>query len=170
MNRKIFKPVLETIDSYVIDFQDDDSLSIISCETNNSDVENEIKKELKKTIPESTNQNHFHDDSLINREFKSDSEYLFTNRTSFNFKMSKEKSYLSSVMMSNGSNASIQNGIQKKSPLKKVFSFRNEKPTIKSLIKAGNTKDDCKIEQELNIRINIYLEKHRESNYIFFDL
>jgi hypothetical protein len=155
MNRKIFKPVLETIDSYIVDFQDDDSLSIISCESN-SEVNDEVKTELKKST-------HFIDKSL-NREFKSGSENL-SSQTSFDYKMNKEKSYLASLLMLNGKTSNHNNGYRKiKSPSKQLLKYRNQKPTIKS----ETIKDDCKIEQELNIRINVYLEKHRESKSHYF--
>lgn len=117
MNRKIFKPVLETIDSYIVDFQDDDSLSIISCESN-SEVNDEIKTELKKSTQ--------FIDKTLNREFKSGSEN-FSSQTSFDYKMNK--SYLASLLVFKGKTSNLNNGYNKmKSPSKQLLKYRNQKP------------------------------------------
>jgi hypothetical protein len=134
-----------------INIDDDDNLSIISCETN-SDVQenpkqNEVKKNFRSIIKNPNSQSNL--DNFPNRKGVLD----------------REKTNLSSLLTFNGK-ANYYGFSKESSPVQYINydRYKIQKPPMKSINKAAEIlKDNFKAEQEINLRINTYLEKHRES-------
>ena len=136
------------VKTFNIDFKDDDSLSIISCETNSDVAESPKQNKVKKNF-QSLDKNQYNQlDKLQHRKGGLD----------------REKTNLSSLLTFNGK--ANFNGRSKDTSPKQFINYeryRIQKPLIKSINKVENIKDNFKAEQELNVRLNMYLDKHRES-------
>ena len=166
---KPYKPILETINSFITDFDNDENLSIISCETiSDIDETRDISSFMRKGQLKNNRDSEAKKNEINFDKYQKNSMRVFE-KVLNNFRERKP------IFMSKKSNEiltsiSLQD-FKYQSEMKQKFRHENLKknafpekcilqnPTLKLPKEVNILRNGCRMEPEINLRINIYLEK-----------